>query len=447
MGYNVWKAALLVIFTTVSVSSAAIPQNNFTLNSQAPGVAKDGKILFFVGQDADSLSEFKTQLLDKNPKFPQPAGVTVYTNLIFGAFLAGMGVNPVDENGQLMPGFNYQTNHRYDFGGGPQSIPQTMAEYPGAALNIGLFISDTFAGCSNQPLRAIHGIENPPMGEDINPGLIQAYKNAIDVMVNTMKSWDRQIYLRIGYEFDGSWNCYGSEVYKNAFQYISKQFKEAGAKNVALVWQSSSWPRDEQPHHPEYNFIVTAEDHLEKWYPGDEYVDWIGLSTFFGSNYEDSQWSCSNLNPEFYSASMAPTDVHNRVLEFARKRNKPAMIAEAAPQGMQTDALTKSCIFYRDEKPVVKSDNQKILAYKLWFSWYKEWFGFIKENKDVIRAVSYINADWDTIPQFYCAEKVMSGTEGCSAGYWGDSRIQNNEVLIRHFQRALRAPHWHRAED
>ena len=415
--------------------------------SDAKGLPADNKVMFFIGQDSKSLSDFKHELLDKNKEFPRPAGITLYTNLVHGAFLAGMGANPVDEKGQLMPGFNFQTNTQYDFGGGVQNFAQSMAEYPDVALNIGLYISDAFSNCSNQPLRAIHSIENDPVGGDITPALTYAYQNAIDVMINTFKSWDRQIYLRVGYEFDGVWNCYGSEFYKEVFRYIAKRVDFLNAHNVAMVWQSSTWPRDELKQNPEYNFLTSKDDHLDKWYPGDEYVDWVGLSTFFGENYTQYQWSCNEKNPEWFVASKPPRVIQNRLLDFARKRNKPVMIAEATPQGMQIDELSFSCIFYRDEKPIMSSGNEKMLSFNMWYAWYKEWFKFIKDNKDIIRSVSYINADWDVVPQFQCREKVLSGEPGCQSGYWGDSRIQKNEAITKRFARKLKADYWKKVEE
>ena len=439
-GLFLFMAVYLILTTEAKSSSNEIP------DFAAPGVASDKRVKFFVGQDSNSLREYKIAVLDKQPDFPKPSGISLYTNLVYGAFLAGMGMSPVDENGRLMPGFNYQTNHRYDFGGGPQSFTESMAMYPEADLNVGLYLSDIFAGCTNQPLRAIHAIENPAMGTDITKDLSAAYENAIDVMLTTMMSWDRQVYLRIGYEFDGVWNCYGSDLYKNAFRYISGRVKALDAKNIALVWQSSSWPRDEQVQNPQYNFIVSAEDHLEKWYPGDQYVDWIGLSTYFGKNYEDYQWSCNEKNPEYFTASLPPRDVQDRILDFARDRQKPVMIAEAAPQGLQTDTLTASCIFYRDERRVLPTNNLKMHAFKLWYLWFREWFNYIEENRDVVRAVAYINSDWDLIPQFECQKGVSAGSNGCNTGYWGDSRIQNNQVILNRFKRALEAPYWYSVE-
>jgi beta-mannanase len=59
---------------------------------------------------------------------------------------------------------------------------------------------------------------------------------------------------------------------------------------------------------------------LEAWYPGDQYVDWVGLSYF---TPQDCNWSAVN-----------------EVVQFARAHNKPVMICESAPQRYDIGDLT-----------------------------------------------------------------------------------------------------------
>ena len=54
---------------------------------------------------------------------------------------------------------------------------------------------------------------------------------------------------------------------------------------------------------------------------------------------------------------------------------------------------------------------------KIGSEWYKPFFSFIRNNKDAVKAVSYINADWDN--QSLWAAPYQNG-------YWGDSRVQDN---------------------
>ena len=49
-------------------------------------------------------------------------------------------------------------------------------------------------------------------------------------------------------------------------------------------------------------------------------------------------------------------------------------------------------------------------------------FSFIRQNKDVVKAVSYINAVWDS-QELWAAPYAN--------GYWGDSRVQANSEISK----------------
>ncbi|MFD0430690.1 hypothetical protein ACFQ60_35235 [Streptomyces zhihengii] len=169
-----------------------------------------------------------------------------------------------------------------NWGAGTVDFARTLGEYPGAAVAVGLYLSDATTGCNNQPLRAIIGRDDADVTAG-NPSLITQYRAKVDEMVNRFKSYDRDVLLRIGYEFDGPWNCYSADFYKEAFRYIKGRIDALGATRVATVWQSAAWPVNTHPDHPEWNYIVTDPGHLDDWYPGDRYVDWVGLSSFYNS--------------------------------------------------------------------------------------------------------------------------------------------------------------------
>lgn len=87
------------------------------------------------------------------------------------------------------------------------------------------------------------------------------------------------IYLRFAAEFDAWETPADPEEFKDAFQYVSNYFKGRN-QNVAIVWspnQVSNWNVD-----------------TDDYYPGDYYVDWVGVSLyaqkyFFGANKEESE--------------------------------------------------------------------------------------------------------------------------------------------------------------
>lgn len=73
------------------------------------------------------------------------------------------------------------------------------------------------------------------------------------------------VYLRFGAEFDVWTDMAEPEQFKTAFRAVSQHFKSKNS-NVAIVWspnQVSGWNTD-----------------TNDFYPGDEYVDWVGLSLY-----------------------------------------------------------------------------------------------------------------------------------------------------------------------
>lgn len=171
----------------------------------------------------------------------------------------------------------------------------------------------------------------------------------VNLLGEFLLSLDRRpVFLRIGYEFAGPWNGYDREYYKKAFRYIRDYFDRIGVRNVAYVWQS---------HGTDESFEM-----LESWYPGDEYVDWCGYS-FFGGWREA------------------------RMIEFARSKNKPVFIAEASP--IISDSLSNV-----PGKSIPLSLKNPQDAEKAWNEWFQPFFTTINNNSDVVKAISYINAQW-----------------------------------------------------
>ena len=88
------------------------------------------------------------------------------------------------------------------------------------------------------------------------------------------KSIKKPVYLRIGVEFDGAWNRgYEKKLsYILAFRHFVDVLRDQGVKNVATVSQASASPLDD--------LNEGQHEDIGDWYPGDDYVDWIGMSWF-----------------------------------------------------------------------------------------------------------------------------------------------------------------------
>jgi hypothetical protein len=189
------------------------------------------------------------------------------------------------------------------------------------------------------------------------------YDKVIKKFAKWAKKAKRPIYLRIGYEFDGPHNELEPKDYKSAYRHIVDLMREEGVKNVAYVWHSyASKPYKDYP--------------ISAWYPGDDYVDWVGVSVFF---------------QPYYGTGLGPDG--DAVLEFAKEHHKPVMIAESNP------ILG------------IEKDNNEI-----WNKWFANYFSFVY-NKN-IKAISFINEDWTTIK--------IPGIEE-----WKDSRMYNNTAVSR----------------
>ena len=115
------------------------------------------------------------------------------------------------------------------------------------------------------------------------------------------------------------------------------------------------------------------------------------------------------------------------LVQFARLKQKPLLIAEASPQGYDLTAMTKANISPVWDGIAGQNVRRKTAA-EVWREWYEPFFKFIRNNRDVIRAVSYINADWDA--------QDLWGVP-YSNGYWGDSRVQMNPEISKLWSREV----------
>jgi len=196
--------------------------------------------------------------------------------------------------------------------------------------------------------------------------LKKAESGEYDAVVRQFSAWaktvSRPIYLRIGYEFDGKHNELEPASYVRAYRRIVDLIRAEGVDNIAFVWHSYAAPS--YMGHP-----------LSAWYPGDDYVDWVGIS-LFGHLY------ASELSAEA-----------DAVFDFAREYKKPVIVAEASPIGG------------------IEQDN--LVA---WNTWFVNFFSLI-HNRNV-KAISFINEDWGSI-----------SIEGLSG--WKDARLQNNAKISR----------------
>lgn len=283
---------------------------------QTKFVPPTGKTLLIMGQTVERINEYNKIF----PNRPDPAGWSAYW-----AVTEFVGVRKRHKN----------------VTGTSQHHQMLVNKFPNSVLHSAMWMVGKWDVAKN----TINGV----------------YDSVIKQYCNWVKKVNRPIYLRLGYEFDGPHNLLEPEEYVKAYRHIVDLMRSEGVNNVAFVWHSYASV-------PYKNYALSA------WYPGDEYVDWVGISIFAHS------YAKSGINNE-----------GSTVLKFAREHKKPVMIAEASP------------IFG------IEKDNAKV-----WDNWFVNFFSMVYEKN--IKAICFINEDWTNI-----------NIEGLSD--WKDARLYNNKKV------------------
>lgn len=146
-------------------------------------------------------------------------------------------------------------------------------------------------------------------GIDFRGLLAGRYDAYIRTFAERLKDSDGPIYLRFAHEMNGDWYPWsaakiGSELYRSVYRHVKDVCDAAGAGNIRWVY-AVNWED------------VPAGNDWRESYPGDAYVDWIGID---GYNWGASQtWSRWMTFPEIFQ---------KRYDEVAAWTEKPLMISE-----------------------------------------------------------------------------------------------------------------------
>jgi beta-mannanase len=189
-------------------------------------------------------------------------------------------------------------------------------------------------GTANQPSYALQRIRSG------------AYDDYIRHWATDIKRWRHPLLLRFAHEMNGDWYPWCEGVngnrpgdYVAAWRHVRELFRAEGAANARWVWN------------PYVRLPRSAP--LASFYPGDEYVDGVGLDGYnWGSTRLGSSWQ-----------SFAET-FEGSVAELRDITDKPMMIGEVASTEVGGDKA----------------------------AWIKDFFGCLKRNP-AIRAFVWFNFD------------------------------------------------------
>ncbi|MES2139624.1 MAG: glycosyl hydrolase [Bacteroidota bacterium] len=181
-----------------------------------------------------------------------------------------------------------------------------------------------------------------------------------------IKQVDGYILLRILHEFNGDWypwcivnNDNNPQLLIKAFQHIHTIFKEQKVTNVKFIWcpNSTSFPQEK------WNYIMDA-------YPGDDYVDCIGLDIYNGAGKGLPVWR-----------SFRKEGIENYFIVTQQFPDKPLFICETASRERQASESTPAqnkAEWIKQMSEALKSDMSKVRL----LTWFNEKESFKINSSD-----------------------------------------------------------------
>lgn len=187
------------------------------------------------------------------------------------------------------------------------------------------------------------------------PGLHSVNSSNLRELTKHLKSWNSQgvpIVVRFAHEMNGSWYPWAQQP----TNYISTFRKVASAVHQAplstMLWSPNDGggypvaggPYEAKPNTDDFRILDTNkdgklsmfDDPYTPYYPGDSYVDWVGLSLYhFGSSYPwgENEIPTPNkfkqkLTGTYKTTELDETPVPNFYALFADGHNKPFVLSE-----------------------------------------------------------------------------------------------------------------------
>jgi len=203
-----------------------------------------------------------------------------------------------------------------------------------------------------------------PNGYDgFNDVLTGKYDDYIDRFARDAKAVNERVLMRFLHEFNGNWYVWsgnkngnvngGPEKVVAVWKYVVDRFKKIGADNVKWLWV---------PHGPSTDLSTESWNNVSNYWPGDEYVDWIGLDGY--NFYPQDPWGGVRPLRDFDNCFRALYD------SCAVLGEQPMMIAEFGTGEFQSDNFDKAA-WVTDAFSKIKTDYPRVKIFT-WFNINKE---------------------------------------------------------------------------
>jgi mannan endo-1,4-beta-mannosidase len=193
--------------------------------------------------------------------------------------------------------------------------------------------------------------------DDPNFKLSVVYGGAYDAYITQWakdaKAWGHPFFLRFNHEMNGWWYPWSEQRngnqpgdYVKAWRHVVDIFRKVGADNVTWVWCPNIDDAQATP--------------MAEMYPGDDYVDWVGID---GYNKATGRSSFLSWDQVFGLHPWTKKNTYDQLVKLAP--SKPMMIAETATsnKGGDAEAWIKDALLTQIP---TKYTHVKALV---WFNW------------------------------------------------------------------------------
>jgi hypothetical protein len=237
----------------------------------------------------------------------------------------------------------------------------------------------------DKPYEEDHGPDKFSLNEII-AGKWDAY---IDKWADAARNFGNPLIVVFGVEMNGTWfpwsgsyyggaewdkehnNWKGPEVFKTAYRHVVDRVRARGATNIKWMFHTNN-----------YSYPLDTWNSAPSYYPGSDYVDWLGLSVY-GQQYKDEP------NPGIPSLVDWPYEEMCRL-----DPKKPVMIAEWATGEFPYDV---------NEPGIWKPE------------WIKQGLELLRTRYPRIKAAVYWHERWQNADGSYSNLRVNSSVESLNA--------------------------------
>ena len=174
----------------------------------------------------------------------------------------------------------------------PAPIDMSSANFPAETLEA-IWNKGAIPCLTWEPMSYVNGQENMVSYEAIITGRYDSY---IMEFAGRARLWEKPFMIRFAHEMNIERYHWGTEkalygpespeIYRRLFRHVVNLFRKAGAKNVLWVFCPNAESVPDVSYDPKASW-----NRVENYYPGDEYVDILGID---GYNWGTSQTKGKN---------------------------------------------------------------------------------------------------------------------------------------------------------